>query len=222
MKIDNQLVQSVVKDVIDQINNDGGTESYRFSVPIGISNRHIHLCSKDVETLFGKGYELTKIKDLKQKGEFACEEKLTVLTIVNGVERQISNVRILGPIRLATQVEVAKTDARLLKINPPVRNSGDLDGSESVTLVGPKGKVTIDQGCIIATRHIHLSVEDAQKTGLKDGQIVDIALRGEKPGVLGQVYCKIKDSFVFELHLDTDDGNAFLVNDGDYAEILPK
>jgi len=222
MAISEKLIESVVSEVVEQIKSKAGTDGYRFSVPIGISNRHIHLSLKDMEILFGKGYELKKIKDLKQTGEFACEEKVTIVNIINGNEKSIEAVRILGPLREATQVEISMNDARKLKLNPPVRNSGELDGSEPVRLVGPNGYIDLKQGCIIASRHIHLSPIDAQKTGLKSGQIVDVAIRGEKPGIIGNVQCKVKDSFVFEIHLDTDDGNAFLQKDGDIAEILTK
>lgn len=215
-----KLIKSVASEVVENIVNMVDSDNYKFAVPIGISNRHVHLSSKDVEILFGKGYELNKLKDLKQTGQYACKETVTIVSNVDGKERLIENVRILGPTRPESQVEISATDSRLLKLNPPVRSSGDLDGSSTVRLIGPKGSVDLTKGCIIATRHLHLSTIDAEKMGVTHGQIIQVKIDGTKPGVLGNVYCKVNDSYVLELHLDNDDGNAFLVKSGDYAEVL--
>jgi putative phosphotransacetylase len=207
------LIKSITEIVLSELSDN---KDYSKGVPIGVSNRHVHLSKKDLHTLFGQNYQLKPIKDLKQTGEFACEE---LVTLVNN-DRKIERVRILGPCRSETQVEISQTDARLLKVNPPIRNSGDLKGSESITIIGPKGKVELKQGCILATRHIHLSPEEAKEIGVSNNQIVSVRVYGNKSGILENVYCKIKDSYNLELHLDTDEANAFYVKNGDIAQII--
>lgn len=218
MKNYEELVPILVKKVMDELLH---TELFKYVVPIGISNRHVHLKREDVEILFGPGYELTKLKELKQTGEFACVETVTLMTTIQGKERMLENVRILGPIRPKSQVEISKTEARFLKVSPPVRNSGDLKGSEKITLLGPKGRVDLQEGLILATRHIHLSEEDAKRLQLQNGDRVSVEIQGEKPGRLDEVHCKVHKNYVLEMHLDTDDGNAFLLETGAKARILP-
>lgn len=185
-------------------------------VKIGISNRHIHLCQNDLELLFGNGYELKVDHYLSQPGEFASTDKLTIKTN----KAVIPNVRILGPIRNYTQVEISKTDAVKLRINPPVRESGDLENSESIIIEGPLGEIKVDNCCIIASRHIHLTNEDVSKYGLEGIDKVSVKLLGEKGGILNNVSLKVNDNYAFEMHLDTDDGNAHLLNQGDKGIIL--
>lgn len=176
-------------------------------IPVGVSNRHVHLTKEDLDVLFGKNYELTKKRDLSQKGQYACEE---VVSLKNK-ENIIEHVRVLGPIRKYTQVEVSKTDANYLEINPPVRNSGDLDNSEIITIIGPKGQITKQNSCIIATRHIHINSSDYPN--LKDNDIVNIKVRDNV--IMENVYIKKDPSFVLELHVDKDDANKFEINNGD-------
>ncbi|MDD3048768.1 MAG: phosphate propanoyltransferase [Bacilli bacterium] len=185
-------------------------------VKIGISARHIHLNKEDLEILFGKNYELTKMKDLLQKGEYACNETLTI----KGEKGSINNVRILGPIRDYTQVEISKTDSYLLGLNPPVRSSGDILNSAPITLISPTNKLLKPYGCIIANRHLHMTKEDAVNYGFADNQIVKVKLNGEKGGIIDNVYIKTKDSYVFNLHLDLDDANAHLQKTDDEGEII--
>lgn len=178
------------------------------TVRIGISARHVHLKQEHADILFGQeNYLLTNFKDLYQPGEYACAEKVTIQT----AHGKIENVRVLGPYRPETQVEISKTDSRGLKIAPPVRNSGDLDGSAPITLVGPAGIVELEQGCILANRHIHLSPKEAEELHLINEDIVKVEIPGEKGGILYNVHCKIKDSYKKEMHLDVDDANAFLL-----------
>jgi len=179
-------------------------------IKVGVSNRHIHLKQEDLDVLFG--YELSKRNDLNQPFEFASNEVLTIKTDKDIIE----NVRVLGPVRNYTQIEISKTDAYKLGINPPVRNSGDLNDSEVVTLIGPKGSIKTN-GCIIATRHIHITHEDKIKYGFKDKVLVKI--NGDKKGII-EVNIKESDKAYFELHLDTDDANAFLLKNGDEVEIV--
>jgi putative phosphotransacetylase len=217
MQVSEGYIALVTTKVLQQITEEQG---YQYAVPIGISNRHVHLKKHDVEILFGKGYMLNKLKDLKQTGEYACQETVTLMTEHQGKKNQINRVRILGPEREATQVEISATDARQLKLKPPVRNSGNLDNSEAVTLIGPQGSVTIKNGCIIATRHLHLSIEDANRMNIKSGDEVSVLLGKEKAGRMDHVSCKVHENYVLELHIDTDDGNAFRVQSGDIATVL--
>lgn len=186
-------------------------------IPVGISGRHAHLSQEHLEILFGKGYQLTPIKDLSQPGQFACDEKIDV---VSPEGRKIEGVRILGPVRNFTQIELSHSDARRARFNAPVRSSGDIKGSGAAKLIGPKGEVEISEGVIVADRHIHFSLEDAKKFGVKDGDIVSIKVGGIKPGILGNVLCRVSDKFALDCHLDTDDGSAFLLNTGDFVELV--
>lgn len=185
-------------------------------VTIGVSNRHVHLTDEHLKKLFGDDYELEKKKDLTQPGQFASTALVTLKT-EKGI---IDNVRILGPVREYTQVEISRTDAYKLGLNPPVRNSGDLENSESVTIVGPNGEITISEGCIIATRHIHILPEQMRQYNLEGKETVSIRINGEKGGILENVYLKVADESYFELHLDTDDANAHLIKNGDIVEII--
>ena len=181
-------------------------------VPIGISNRHIHLSAAHVETLFGKGYELQPMKELSQPGQYACKEQLT---IVGPSMRAIEKVRVLGPVRKETQVEISRTDAYTLKIKAPVRESGKIEGSAGVTIIGPKGVVTIDKGCIIANRHIHMSLEDGQKFGVKDNEYVNVEVDGgERRTKWYDVQVRVHKDFRLEMHVDTDDANAVGIGNG--------
>lgn len=188
----------------------------KIEVNIGVSNRHVHLKMGDFKKLFGEDYNLEKVKDLTQPGEFSSNAKVTIKTEKSTIE----NVRVLGPIRNYTQVEISKTDAFKLGINPPVRESGDIIGSEKVTLIGPAGEVELNEGCIIATRHIHLTNEDVLKYNLQGLKYVDVLLEGEKGGILKNVSLKVNDNYIFELHIDTDDANAHLISQGDIGTIL--
>lgn len=185
-------------------------------VAVGISNRHVHLTKEDFELLFGKR-ELTKRNDLKQPGQFACNERVNII----GPRGTLENIVIVGPLRTYTQVEVSKTDCYKLGINPPVRDSGDLDGASMVTIIGPLGK--IEKPCaIIANRHIHVDKEILKEKKIIGIKEVCIKITGEKAGIIEHVHIKEMDKAYFELHLDTDDANAFLLKNGDEVEIINK
>jgi len=186
-------------------------------IPVGISGRHLHVTREDLETLFGKGYELKPLKDLSQPGQFAAEEKVD---IISPSGRELKGVRILGPVRPASQVEISKSDAIRGKFVAPVRSSGDVKGSGPATLVGPKGRVELKEGVIIADRHIHFNVEEAEEFGVKNGDIVNIKVSGIKPGILGNVLCRVSPKYALDCHLDTDDGSAFMLSNGDTAELV--
>lgn len=183
-------------------------------IKIGVSARHIHLTEEDFKILYGDS-NITKKCDLSQKNEFACNELVNIITD----KSRIDNVRILGPYRKYTQVEISKTDAYALGINPPVRESGDLAGSEVVT-IEHNGKTIKKECCIIANRHIHISNEEANKYNLHDNDIVKLRLYGEKGGILDNVVVKSSDLYTFEAHIDLDDANAHLVKNGDLGEII--
>ncbi len=218
MAYDSNLVAEIVGRVMAEMGGvkntaDDGT------VPVGVSNRHIHLTAADVETLFGKGYELTPLKDLSQPGQFACKE---TLTIVGPSLRPIENVRVLGPVRRASQVEISRTDSFTLKVKPPVRESGDIAGSAPITIIGPKGVVALKEGCIIANRHIHMSVEDGAKFGLKDGDYVDVEADGERRTKFYDVQIRVHKDFRLEMHIDTDDANAAGIGNGAKVKIVKR
>jgi len=183
-------------------------------IKVGISNRHVHLNNDDYKALFGD-IPLTKRNDLTQPGMYACNETVTI----KGEKRSYDNVRVLGPLRSYTQVEVSKTDAYYLGVNPPVRNSGDLDGAYPITIIGPRGEITRN-AAIIATRHIHVDKNIRREHNLEGIEKVSVKIFGEKSGIIDNVYLKDSDEAYFEMHLDTDDGNAFLLKQNDEAEII--
>lgn len=187
-------------------------------VSVGISVRHIHLSRGDVDRLFGRNYQLTPKKQLSQPGQYACEECLDVI----GPKGELKKVRILGPERKATQIELAQTDCRNIGITAPVRSSGDTAGTPGVTLRGPLGEVTVPEGVIIADRHLHMSNEEAAAFGLEDGDHVSVRIDGQKPGVLGNVLVRAGNGHSLDLHIDTDDGNAFLLKQGQKVTVLGK
>ena len=186
-------------------------------VPVGVSNRHIHLSKEDVEALFGKGYELTPFKDLSQPGQYACKE---TLTIIGPSLRPIENVRVLGPVRGKSQVEISTTDSYVLKVKPPVRESGNIAGSSPITIVGPRGVVVLKEGCIIANRHIHMSLDDAAKLGLKDCDTVTVDVDGKRRTRWFDVQVRVHKDFRLEMHVDTDDANAAGIGNGAKVRIV--
>ena len=185
-------------------------------VSIGVSKRHIHLTDEHLKILFGNDFKLEKRNDLTQPGQYASTSVVTIKTD----KTQIDEVRVLGPTRPYTQIEISNTDAYKLRLNPPIRNSGDIKGSSPITVIGPKGTLELDEGCIIATRHIHLTKEHMKQYGLEGREKVSVKLYGEKGGIINNVYLKTTDKAYFEMHLDTDDANAHLVKNGDIGEIL--
>lgn len=186
------------------------------NINIGVSNRHVHLSNDILHILFGDDFNLSVKKDLCQPGEFASNSVVTIKTDKDIIE----NVRVLGPVRNYTQVEISKTDAYKLGINPPVRDSGDLDDAVGVTLIGPCGSIYLDNVCIIATRHIHIPRSKAIELGLQDLEKVDVKIFGEKGGIISNVSLKISDNYAFEMHVDTDDANAHLIKSGDIGLII--
>lgn len=212
--IDEKLVDIVTKSVLALLNDqedDGG-------IRVGVSARHVHLSQADLETLFGKGHELTP-KKMLMGDQYAAEE---CVTLVSPSLRSIEGVRVLGPVRPHSQIEISRTDTFKLKVSPPVRPSGEIKGSAPMALVGPKGSVFLNEGCIIANRHIHMTPKDAEKYGIKDNDIVDVEIQNAKPTRYYNVQVRVRSDFNTEMHIDTDDANAAGIKTGDHVEILTK
>ncbi|MCK9216388.1 MAG: phosphate propanoyltransferase [Firmicutes bacterium] len=185
-------------------------------VPVALSNRHLHVSQNDLDILFGKGYELTNVKDLSQPGQYACDEKVDIV----GPKRTIKGVRILGPVRPFTQVEVSIFDARTLGIEGVVRASGDVKGTPGAILVGPKGQVELKEGVIVAARHLHMHTDDAPKYGLKDKDIIKVRVGTERAIVFENVVVRVHPEFALDMHIDIEEGNAAGVDNGDLGEIM--
>ncbi|HEL1972461.1 TPA: phosphate propanoyltransferase [Streptococcus suis] len=173
-------------------------------IPLGVSNRHIHLSQSDADCLFGVGYHFNNLKELSQKGQYAYKECVTIA----GPKGVIEKVRILGPARKDSQVELLKSDCYKLGISAPLRLSGDIDNTPGCTVVGPKGSIQLTKGCIVAKRHIHMNSNDAKHFGVEDKQVVSLEIPGERGGVIHNVVVRVKDSFSLECHLDTEEANA--------------
>ena len=187
-----------------------------YYVPAAASARHIHLSQADVAALFGEGYKLRQFRPLTQPGQFAAEEKVDIV----GPRGTISGVRVLGPARKETQIEISITDAIRLGIKPVVRMSGDIAFTPGAKLVGPKGSVDLPQGVIVAARHLHMSPEEAAAYGLKDGDVVSLRKPGPREVIFGNVVVRSGKGHSLEVHLDTDEANAAMLSNGDLLEII--
>lgn len=222
MAVDERLVEEIVRQVIalkTAPKAEKQTEKDNFPIiPVGISARHVHLSRKDMDTLFGKDSELTPMKEL-MGGQYAAKEQVT---IIGPSLRPIEKVRVLGPLRKQTQVEISCTDAFVLKVKPPVRPSGDLKGSAGMTIVGPKGVVKLEECCIIANRHIHMAPADAERYGVKDGEYVNVLAEGERRTMLYGVQIRVSPEFTLEMHIDTDDANAIGFKDRTEVTMLKR
>jgi acetate kinase len=185
-------------------------------VRVGVSNRHVHLTRKDLDILFGKGYELTFSKPLLQPGQFAAKETVTII----GPKGAIHNVRVLGPVRSYTQIEISRTDSFVLGILPPIRDSGDLKGAETLVILGPKGQIEAKEAVILPHRHIHMTPEDAKRFGVQNKQQVSVRVKGERALVLENVLCRVHPESTLEFHIDTDEANAANLKTGDFVEVI--
>ncbi len=215
--MDNKEIELITRMVLSQLNdNKIKNQSQGYAVPVGISARHLHLSKEHLEILFGKGYELTKKKEL-MGGQYACNEMVTIVGIKL---RAIENVRVLGPVRKNTQVEISATDAIKLGIKAPIRQSGDIKGSSPIVIVGPNGAISLTEGCIVAQRHIHMSPKDATEAGVNDGQEVSIKIENERGTIFNHVLIRVDNSFTLEAHIDTDEANAGGFKQGALARII--
>lgn len=209
--LDEKLIDAVTIAVMDVLNKEADT-----GIKVGVSARHVHLSQEDLETLFGKGHKLT-VKKYLMGDQFAAEE---CVTLVSPSLRSIEGVRVLGPVRKKSQVEISRTDTFKLKVSPPVRPSGKLEGSAPMALVGPCGSVFLNECTIIANRHIHVNTRDAERLGVKDNDSVDVEISSAKPTRYYDVQVRVADDFNTEMHIDTDDANATGIKTGDSVSIL--
>ncbi len=188
----------------------------KYYIPAAVSNRHVHLSAKDTEVLFGKGYELNKIRALSQPNQYACKEQVTLIGSKGSIER----VRVLGPVRTETQLELSITDAYKVGIEPVVRISGDLHDTPGGRVVGPAGEVLLNHGVIVARRHIHMSKEQAAWFDVTNGAIINLRRDGERPVVFEDVLVRSGDKYDLEMHIDTDEANAAMIKNGDFVEMI--
>ncbi|MFD2171255.1 phosphate propanoyltransferase [Tumebacillus lipolyticus] len=186
------------------------------NIPVGVSARHVHVSQADLETLFGQGATLHPKKELSQPGQYAAEETVDL----KGPRATIERVRILGPVRPHTQVEISKTDAVKLGVDPPVRESGHIEGSTGLLLIGPKGYLELQEGVIVAARHVHFSEEDARKFGVHNGDELDLQAQGERGLIFNHVVARVSRSYRLDFHLDTDEANAAGLHNGDEVEVV--
>lgn len=208
-----QLLENLVENY-KKNKNEVNVDLYK--IPVGISGRHIHLSQNDLDTLFGKGYKLTPIKSLSQPGQFACKECLTIAAKKGCIEK----VRIIGPTRNNTQVEILRSDAFKLGIKPVLRLSGDLKDTPGVTVIGPEGAVILNEGTIVAQRHIHFNNLQAKERGFKNGDIVSIRTRGERSAVLENVSVRVGYNGYLDCHIDQEEANALGLGPKDFIEII--
>ena len=187
-------------------------------VPLGVSNKHLHLTQAHVENGVGKGHQLTNMKDVKQPGQFACEECVKII----GPKGEFPKVRVLGPARNETQIELSMTDARTLGVNVPIRESGKLEGTPGLILEGPCGRVELDHGAIAALRHIHMTPDIAEQLGLKDGDCVGVESSGLRPTLFRDVLVRVSPKYAYEMHIDTDEANAAGLKNNDILKIVKK
>ncbi len=186
------------------------------TLPIAMSNKHIHLSQNDLDILYGEGYQLRKFKDLSQPDQYASEEKVDI----QGPKGAIKGVRILGPVRPETQFELSISDAFKLGIEPIIRNSGDIVDTPGAKIIGPKGQVDLEKGVIVAARHIHMHTSDAERFGVKDKDIVSVRVGGTRGLVFDNVLCRVSDKFALEMHIDMEEGNAAGIKNGDLVELI--
>lgn len=205
-----EYAHQIVRWVVNQMDKE------ERAVTVGVSNRHIHLNRADMDILFGTGSELTRMKDLGQPGQYAAEEIVTL----RGNKGELGRVRVLGPLRSETQVEISVADGYLLGMKAPVRDSGQLKNTPGIEIIGPKGSVKKDRGVIVAKRHIHMTPEDARHYGLQDKQLVDVEIEGARGAVLKQVLIRVSDVYALEMHIDVEEANALGVKTGDTAYVM--
>ncbi|MED1642668.1 phosphate propanoyltransferase [Brevibacillus agri] len=207
------VIQSIVEEVVSQFSKQPPAEK---GIPLAVSARHCHLSRRDLEALFGSGYELTPIKALSQPGQFAAQETVMIAGPRGGIE----NVRVLGPARNLTQVEVSKTDSIKLGLQPPLRKSGDIKGSSPVTIIGPKGSIYLQEGLIIAQAHVHMSPADAAAFHVSDGEYVRITVESGRALSFENVLIRVSPDYRLEMHLDTDEANAGFIATGATGNLI--
>lgn len=208
------VIDDIVNEVLKQIGEVLPNKDKTFVIEG--SGRHVHLCKQDIERLFGEGYELTKVKELSQPGQFACQERVNLV----GPKGMLTNVVILGPEREYSQVEVSLTDARLLGVKAPIRESGDLKGSAGIIIVNKDRHIALEEGCIVAKRHVHVAEADAARLGVTNGQIVKVKTHTDRPLIFDDVVIRVSPKYQTFMHIDFDEANACDLKNGDLGEII--
>lgn len=208
------VIDDIVNEVLKQIGEVLPNKDKTFVIEV--SGRHVHLCRQDIERLFGEGYELTKVKELSQPGQFACQERVNLV----GPKGMLTNVVILGPEREHSQVEVSLTDARLLGVKAPTRESGDLKGSAGIIIVNKDRHIALEEGCIVAKRHVHVAEADATRLGVTNGQIVKVKTHTDRPLIFDDVVIRVSPKYQTFMHIDFDEANACDLKSGDLGEII--
>ncbi len=211
---DEKLVRSIVKEVLDKLSV--APKAFPGKIPVGLSNRHLHLSQRDLEILFGKEAKLTNLRNLSQPGQFAANETVTLV----GPKGRMERVRILGPVRKETQVEISRTDSYILGIKPPVRISGDIKDSGGIKIIGHKGEIDLREGVIIAQRHIHMSPDEARGFGVKDGDSVKVKVSGKRALIFDNVMIRSGPTHRLDFHIDIDEANAAELSQGDLVELI--
>lgn len=204
------ITQQIIKELMARGNTIAGAPA-TLAIPVGISNRHVHLSREDMDALFGYGSSLTRMKAVKQPGQYAAEETVTL----RGPKGELTRVRVLGPLRSATQIEISVSDSFVLGVKAPVRMSGDLHDSTGIEIIGPHGRVTKTDGVIVAWRHIHISPAEARQYGLRDGMEIDVQIDGLRGGILSHVVVRVSTDAVLEMHIDVEEANGFGLRNGD-------
>lgn len=205
------LVNNIVSDVLKKIKDTS-------FIPIEASGRHIHLSQKDLDTLFGENYTLTKVKDLSQPGQYACKERVSI----TGPKGTLKNVVILGPVRKDTQIEVSLTDAKVLGIDAPIRQSGEVENTPGITITSEKASINTSSGVIVAKRHIHIEEKDKHKYNVEDGEIVKVKVFSSRPLIFDDVVIRVSPKFKTFMHIDYDEANACNFKQGDLGLIIKK
>lgn len=213
-QITQQIMAELAKDKL--ASEPQGENTAALMVPVGISNRHVHLSREDMDILFGYGSSLTRMKAVKQPGQFAAEETVTI----KGPKKEIKNVRILGPLRSETQIEISVADGFVLGVQAPIKMSGDLAGSCPIEIVGPQGRVTKECGVIVAWRHIHIPCDMAAQYGLIDGQEVSVQTEGHRAGIMQRVAVRATQASVLEIHVDVEEANAYGLSNGSMVKVI--
>lgn len=214
MEIDKNLIGDIVSNILSRTE----IKNNKYSIPVGISNRHVHVDEDDLQCLFGSGYKLTVKNKVKQPGQYAANETVTIA----GPKGSFQKVRILGPVRKYSQIEISRTDAFNLGIKPPVRNSGELEDSESLSVIGPKGILVFKNRVICAKRHIHMVSDEADEYGVYDGEFVNVEAPGEKGLIFKDVLIRVSNKSALEFHLDTDEANAAELKNNQFVRIISK
>ena len=216
----NQLLTEIITETVYKYLADAGlTSNQDYTIPVEVSNRHVHLTREALDALFGQNYQLTKVRDISQPGEFASDEKVT---LVSSKMRMIENVRIVGPVRAYNQAELTVTDGYTLGVSLPTRLSGDVVGSQPITMIGPKGAINLSEGAIRAARHIHMTPEDAGKYQVRNNQRVKVETEGENGVIFKDVIIRVSNKCKLAFHIDIEEANAANIQGTAYCRILYK